>query len=213
MTYTDISFALQQERQEAEPLRHQLSLCNQQLQNGLNCDLRATSALKAAESLSTKKSAAGIGRAVLTLKRMKGEAGQPPRATAGHSLRVQRKRCSIEHQWEETVVHHSDACPVRAPLQLQGGLLTKSQSEAASTSFWACSPDGPLDDIGRQGICFRPEDRRGQQLISDIAGRRLPLAHFETPDSKQVPMYLEDGKLDVSAAYASLKYVMGGPFA
>lgn len=86
--YKNISFALQQKRQEAEPLRYKLSLCNQQIQNGLNCDLRATSALKAAESLSTKKSDAGIGRAVLTLKCMKGEAGQPPRATAGHSLRV-----------------------------------------------------------------------------------------------------------------------------
>lgn len=75
--------------------------------------------------------------------------------------------------------------------------------EAASTSFWACSPDGPLDDIERQAIRFRPEDRRGQQLISDVAGRRLPLAHFGTPDSKQVPMYLEDGKLDVSATYAA----------
>ena len=133
--YTDISFALQKERQEAEPSWHKLSLCNQQLQNGLNCDLRATSALKAAESLSTKKSAAGIGRAVLTLKCMKGEAGQPPRATAGHSLRVQRKRCSMEHQWKDTVVHYSVACPVRAPLQLQGGLLTKSQLPELGGSF------------------------------------------------------------------------------
>ena len=72
---------------------------------------------------------------MLTLKCMKGEAGQPPRATAGHSLRAQRKRRSVEHQWEETVGHHSSACPVRAALQLQGGLLTESQLPELGGSF------------------------------------------------------------------------------
>ena len=88
----------------------------------------------------------------------------------------------------------------------------------ASASFWACSPDGPLSNTGRQAICYRLEHKRCQRLLNDDRKAAAFGTSWETSlgsvrGSRQVPIYLKNGKLDVSATYASLKRVMGGPSA